>query len=314
MNDLVIAQRNVQLGLPGLWTPTGLDLPEGLSFDDWCVVGGKLAQMEKAVHWWIGDWLNYCDGKWGEVWQEAKELTGFKYSTLARDKSIASQIPFSTRVENLSWGHHQIVAPMVADEQDHWLKLAEENQWSRSELRHQIRISLMREAPPLPLGKFSVVYADPPWQYNNSGFNEAAESQYPTMAVEDICDLPIRELAAETTALFMWATNPLLPEALQVIEAWGFEYKSNMAWVKDRGRGKGWWLKSKHELLIIGTKEETPQPMTRPDSCFEADRGKVHSRKPEIAYEIIEAMYPGPYIELFARNTRSGWSSWGNEV
>lgn len=165
----------------------------------------------------------------------------------------------------------------------------------------------------LPTGKYAVIYADPPWQYDNSGFNESADNQYPTMPLDEICELPIGDLADETTVLFLWATNPLLPEALKVLESWGFEYKTNMAWIKDAGRGKGWYLKSKHELLLIGVKSETPHPVERPDSCFEADRGNVHSRKPEKAYEIIESMYPGNKVELFSRVAREGWDSWGNE-
>jgi ParB/RepB/Spo0J family partition protein len=165
----------------------------------------------------------------------------------------------------------------------------------------------------LPAGKYAVIYADPPWRYDNSGFNEAADNQYPTMPLDEICELPIGDLADQTTVLFLWATNPLLPEALQVMASWGFEYKTNIAWIKDAGRGKGWYLKSKHELLLIGVKSETPHPIERHDSCFEAGRGNVHSRKPEKAYEIIESMYPGNKVELFARNRREGWDIWGNE-
>jgi len=98
------------------------------------------------------------------------------------------------------------------------------------------------------------------------------------------------------------------------MDAWGFEYKTNMAWIKDAGRGKGWFLKSKHELLLIGVMVNTPHPLERPDSCFEADRGPVHSRKPGMVYELIESMYKGPYVELFARVCHAGWQSWGNEI
>ena len=166
----------------------------------------------------------------------------------------------------------------------------------------------------LPAGKYAVIYADPPWQYDNSGFDEAADNQYPTMPLDEICAIPVFDLSDDATVIFMWATNPLLPEALQVLTSWGFKYKTNMAWIKDKGRGKGWYLKSKHELLLIGVKDNTPHPQERPDSCFEADRGSTHSKKPMLAYEIIESMYPGNKIELFARNTREGWDCWGNEV
>lgn len=166
---------------------------------------------------------------------------------------------------------------------------------------------------PLPFGQYRVICADPPWQYSNSGFDEAADNLYPTMPLDDICALPVSTLATHDTVLFLWATNPLLPEALQVLDAWGFTYKTNLAWIKDQGRGKGWYLRSKHELLLIGVRPETPHPVERPDSCFEADRGSVHSRKPQAAYDIIERMYPGPRIELFARSPRPGWDVWGNE-
>lgn len=184
------------------------------------------------------------------------------------------------------------------------------------EVQTQRRQEMVEEkrTQPWPADSYQVVYADPPWRYDNSGFDEAAEGQYPTMDVMDICLLPISSLATDSSVLFLWATNPLLPEAMQVLAAWGFSYKTNMAWVKDRGRGKGWFLRSKHELLLIGTRSQTTHPKERPDSCFEAARGPVHSRKPEIAYEIIERMYDGPRLELFARVARPGWTVWGNEL
>ncbi len=183
---------------------------------------------------------------------------------------------------------------------------------AKRELRKRQRAAMPRPEP--PAGKYAVIYADPPWQYDNTGFNESAESQYPTMPIDDICALPIGELATDSTVLFLWATNPLLPEALRTLKAWGFEYKTNIAWIKDRGRGKGWWLRSKHELLLIGVKRNTPHPKMRPDSCFEAERGPVHSRKPAQVYGMIEAMFDGPYIELFARSRRETWEAWGNEL
>ena len=165
----------------------------------------------------------------------------------------------------------------------------------------------------LPDGKYSVVYADPPWQYSNSGFDSSAENHYPTMPVDEICNIPIQPMTTDTTVLFLWATNPLLPDAMKVIRAWGFEYKTNIVWIKSTTIGMGWFLKSKHELLLIATKSNTPHPQMKPESCFETEKISIHSRKPEIAYEIIESMYPGKKIELFARISRDGWDSWGNE-
>lgn len=170
------------------------------------------------------------------------------------------------------------------------------------------------ECNPLPEGIYSVIYADPPWQYGNVSFMETAGHHYSTMQLEDICELPINKLANDETVLFLWATNPLLFEALQVLSAWGFQYKTNIAWVKDRGRGVGWFLRSRHELLLIGTRDNTPHPKYRPDSCFIQKRPQRHSQKPNRAYEIIERMYPGKKIELFARTQRDGWEVWGNEI
>lgn len=164
----------------------------------------------------------------------------------------------------------------------------------------------------LPTGKYAVIYADPPWQYDNSGLKTSAESQYPTMPLEDICGLPIKELSSDTSVLFLWATNPLLPEALKVVDSWGFTYKTNLVWIKGSGAGIGWFEKSAHEILIIAVRENAPHPDERPVSYFEEAR-TVHSRKPEKAYRIIESMYPGNKLELFARNRREGWDIWGNE-
>ncbi len=164
-------------------------------------------------------------------------------------------------------------------------------------------------------GKFAVILADPPWQYQNSGFTESADALYPTMPTPEICGMSaqVGAWSTDSTVLFLWATNPMLPDAMMVLEAWGFAYKTNMAWVKDRGRGKGWFLKSRHELILVGVRPETPQPAERPDSAFMADRPKRHSQKPEEAYGIIEAMYSGPRLEMFSRAARDGWEAFGNE-
>jgi len=182
----------------------------------------------------------------------------------------------------------------------------------QNEIKNEERRSLVTK---IPAGKFAVILADPPWQYSNSGFNESAESQYPTMSTDDLCAMAgmVRDFSTPETVLFMWATNPLLEDAIRVLEAWGFTYKTNMCWIKDRGRGKGWFLKSRHEILLIGTRENTPHPQVRPDSCFEADRGPVHSRKPGIVYEIIESMFSGSKLEMFCRTPREGWEAHGNE-
>ena len=166
----------------------------------------------------------------------------------------------------------------------------------------------------LPAGKYQIIYADPPWQFDNSGFEQSAASKYPTMSTKEICDMPVAELSKENAVLFLWATNAMLEDALEVIKGWGFQYKSNIVWIKDKAPGMGWFTQSKHELLLIAVSGEGLHPMFKPQSWIE---GKVtkHSKKPEVFYKTIEKMYPKQkYVELFARNKRNNWTVWGNEV
>ena len=168
--------------------------------------------------------------------------------------------------------------------------------------------------PILPIDKYDVIYADPPWTYNfTQAPNRSIEKEYPTMDIKDICKLKIP--SADNSILFLWCTSPkLIPEGVEVIRSWGFTYKTSMVWVKDK-IGMGYYARSRHEFLLIATKGKpgVPEPAVRPDSVIEAPRTK-HSKKPEL-YEMIERMYPNrKYLELFARNKRENWKSWGNEV
>lgn len=173
------------------------------------------------------------------------------------------------------------------------------------------------DTPPLPATLFDVILADPPWEYRNSGgLPGQAENHYGTMSFDDICKLPIP--AAENAALFLWVTNPMLREGLELAAAWGFEYKSNVVWVKTEltRPGIGFYVRGRHELLFICIRGSFV-----PDQTGHAPIGSVleaplqeHSRKPEAVYELIENIYPrGKYLELFARRYRDGWTSWGSD-
>lgn len=192
-----------------------------------------------------------------------------------------------------------------------------------SKVAKQIRIEEKKvEAQSLPEGIYNVIYADPAWQYKNTGVDGAADNHYGTMSTDDICKfLETIELKIDKNAvLFMWVTNPLLEDALRVVNAWGFEYKTNMVWTKTNliKPGSGFYVRGRHELLFICTKGNfTPldKDISPPiGSVVEAPLAE-HSKKPEIFYEIIERLYPNcNYIELFARNKRIGWDSYGNEL
>lgn len=173
-----------------------------------------------------------------------------------------------------------------------------------------------KPAPPLPEGEFDVIYADPPWRYDFSkSDNRAIENQYPTMELEEICALKVP--SAKDAVLYLWATAPKLVEALKVMEAWGFTYKTNFVWVKP-SIGMGYWARVQHELLLVGVKGSfsPPKESDRYPSVINAPT-EEHSKKPEIVYEMIEKAFPPAehhLLELFARNKRAGWESFGLEV
>jgi N6-adenosine-specific RNA methylase IME4 len=165
------------------------------------------------------------------------------------------------------------------------------------------------------LGKSSVLLADPPWDDEFGPSNRSIENHYPTMPLEDICALPVSAIAHEHAMLFLWTTPSMIEMALSVVRAWGFEYRTQMVWVKPFP-GKGKYARQQHEILLICRRGDhpAPDPTSLPNSVIAAPRGK-HSEKPEIFYEIIERMYPElPKIELFARRARPGWAAWGNEA
>lgn len=160
----------------------------------------------------------------------------------------------------------------------------------------------------------NLVYADPPWRYLDATLNRAVENHYPTLTVPEIIALsPERQ---RDSVVLLWATSPKLAEALAVMEGWGFAYKTCAVWDKVR-LGMGYYWRQQHELLLLGTVGHpgVPSPSSRPRSIFAAPRRR-HSQKPDEVYDMIEAMFPHltDRLEMFARNTRPGWVSWGNEV
>lgn len=163
--------------------------------------------------------------------------------------------------------------------------------------------------------RYPVLYADPPWRYEHAeSESRAIENQYPTMLLDDICALPVSDLATPDAILFLWATSPKLAESMRVIEAWGFTYRTCAVWDKQK-IGMGYYFRQQHELLLVATRGSIPAPPpdARPSSVFSESRGE-HSAKPAQFAEWIEAMYPTlPRMELFCRSPREGWATWGNQ-
>ena len=174
--------------------------------------------------------------------------------------------------------------------------------------------------------KYKTIYADPPWQFQNRTGKVAPEhkrlTRYETMPLKDIKALPVEELANEKSHLYLWVPNALLPEGLEVMQAWGFEYKTNIIWEKVRhdgqpdGRGVGFYFRNVTEMLLFGVRGEKNRTLDPARSQVNLIRTikREHSRKPDEIIPIIEACSPGPYLELFARGNRDGWDMWGNQA
>lgn len=254
--------------------------------------------------------------------KEIAEQSGVSERTVRNAADFAKAVD---KVKEIDWGiANEVLKGNIKDAKTELPKLVKKNPEKLVEVVKKISagegksikqlvVELKRKEAqelPFPDGKYRVIYADPPWQYNNSGFVTSAEEQYPTMSTEEIGNLPVKDLADENAVLFLWATNPLLEDALKVCKAWGFDYKTNFVWVKNQHTG-GFYCFGQHELLFIATKGSMlPKTGSLHSSVVNASR-REHSRKPDEFYGIIEAMYDGPYIELFARNKREGWNGWG---
>lgn len=198
--------------------------------------------------------------------------------------------------------------------------LSDPERQSAPPLRH------VEAAPPLPEidGGFQTVLADPPWRFANRTGKVAPEhrrlDRYSTMELEDIKAVPVRNVVSKNAHLYLWVPNALLPEGIAVMESWGFRYVSNVVWAKRRidggpdGRGVGFYFRNVTELILFGVRGSmrTLAPARSQVNMIES-RKREHSRKPDEQYPLIEACSPGPYLEMFARHPREGWTVWGDE-
>jgi N6-adenosine-specific RNA methylase IME4 len=174
--------------------------------------------------------------------------------------------------------------------------------------------------------RFATILADPPWQFMNRTGKMAPEhrrlNRYGTMTLPEICALPVAEIAMPTAHLYLWVPNALLPDGLEVMRAWGFQYKSNLVWHKTRkdggsdGRGVGFYFRNVTEIILFGVRGKNARTLApgRRQVNFIAEQKREHSRKPDQQYDLIEACSPGPFIELFSRGVRKGWTTWGNQA
>ena len=316
-----------QLTLPGFQArPNGLIANKGLTREQWEHAGHALSAIEGCLSWYLGDWLAASKGEewgYGDLGELCEEM-GWNYGTAKTYKAVSDAFELSSRIDNLSFAHHQIAQ---GPDQQELLEWAAENNATTAELRHEKRRrrDIAISTSPVPRGKFRVIYADPPWEYN-SGDQHSRKSQgtvlethYPSMSLDAICHLEVAEgrhvsdLAHEHCMLFLWCTSPTLEEAFAVLEAWGFAYKASMIWDKV-AHNVGHYVSVRHELLLIAKKGQPPKAPKLVDSVYVEERTE-HSRKPEYFRNLIMELYPAPRIELWCRGKApKGWKTWGNEA
>lgn len=174
--------------------------------------------------------------------------------------------------------------------------------------------------------RYGVIIADPAWRYSNTGTEGSAEGEYGTMSTADVCALPVASLAAPDSVLLLWGTWPLLPDALRVMQAWGFRYVTGFPWIKIEGEpsrtlwgeleikpqyGIGFWVRGCSEFVFVGRRGNVSPPADGFVGLLSQNFG--HSRKPDSLHHYAESL-PGPYLELFARRPRAGWDVWGNQA
>ena len=175
------------------------------------------------------------------------------------------------------------------------------------------------------VGKFGAILADPPWEFKNKTGKIAPQhkktSRYKTLSLEDIKSLPVERVSSKRSHLYLWVPNALIKEGLEVMDAWGFKYKTNLIWRKIRkdggpdGRGVGFYFRNTTEIILFGVKGKNvrTRKLGRTQVNVIETRKREHSRKPDELYKIIENCSWGPFLELFARGKRKGWTNWGDE-
>lgn len=285
----------------------------------------------EASPYWIGDLLAYADTRrdWARIKDQMMTATGLSEKTLDNHKYISQRLNATIRTMAPSISHAAEVAPYPPKEQERYLTKAKDEGWTRRELRQHIgatKRTRVLDGQATLQGQYRVIYADPPWAYSNAtplpdGSLKRAAQVYPTMSLADLCKLPVQAHALPDAVLFLWVTAPLLlqnPGPREVLEAWGFQYKTNYVWDKVLGM-PGSYSYVSHEHLIVATRgsgtPDIPINQHDHDSVFTIRRQGEHSEKPDAARAMITKLYPrGPYLELFGRKPVDGWTVFGNDA
>lgn len=281
------------------------------------------------VEWQIGDWWLSAPDEWRKEAEHDPTWDGPSVRLCRAAATCCKNFTDSRRRESLTFTHHQEVVSLPAQDADRLLDKAEAESLTTRELRWQVkrwkvhsRIGKIEGGTVADLHdlvrqekRFGTIYADPAWEFRYQTVHGGSFAHYPAMPLDEICALPIRKLAAEFCHLHLWCPTALLYEAPPaVFAAWGFTYKSLLAWRKIKLRpGPGHYWRNTPELLLTAVRGNGGFLDRNLDAFVETHAGR-HSEKPEEVRRRIERASPTPRLELFARKEALGWVCWGNEV
>jgi N6-adenosine-specific RNA methylase IME4 len=309
------------------------------TLEDGVQAGIFVQRQMRANLWNVGDWALAMEERFGEDAAQYVSSEHFAESYLRRARWVCEKVGASRRVKELSFEHHAAVASLESKDQDKWLQRAVSKKLTVQDLRRAMRKQSHKERyveQELPKGRYRLIYVDPAWEFGDSGSipgptgSEAygkAERHYPTMSVEKIKELPIKEITARECVLALWSPVPLIPSACEVGAEWGFIYKTEYVWHKvgESGLGQntaGHYSKLEHEVLLIFTRGKmTPdmEVVMQFPSVQTYPRPGGHSAKPEEFRVMLDTIWPSvtknrnDRIELFARTKAKKWDQWGNE-
>lgn len=289
-----------------------------------------VSNTHAASGWWLVDLIAYADSRddWDQHIDAIIDSELMSEATVRQYRWLHKKVAPARRLPDVPFAQHLEVASVDAEEQSEWLHKAKDHGWSSRELRQEIRASKrvrIIEGQAKLHGRHRVIYADPPWLYGDSGATidgslGKAERHFPGMTIEQLCGLPVAAHATPDAVLFLWVTVPLLyenPGPREVMEAWGFTYKTSRSWDKVLGMPGHYALDVTHEVLIIGTRGNGMPDVTVPHekSAFIERRSGEHSAKPESVRKWIERHWTrGSRLELFAREPHEGWTCFGNDA
>lgn len=301
-------------------------------FEAWLEKGRALCEVGKRLYWEVGDWWRDGTHRYGDRARAAAQgVFGREFHTL-RSYGIVAAAFTSDRRRSLSFAHHREVAALPAPQADALLDRAEREELSTRELRAEVARSrnaaavsalvadaeatcTVEDLATLPGKglKFGCIYADPPWLYDNQGTRAATGNHYGCMTIDELCELPVRELAADDAHLHLWITNGFLFDAPRIFDAWGFEFRSTFVWVKPQ-MGIGNYWRNSHEMLLTAVRGDAKRFNDHSMMSWGQFDRTQHSAKPEQIRDLIKRASAGPYLELFGRRQVEGWTVWGDQI